>query len=470
MTNDQQKVNDTIAMLRLYQRNQSRFFLGVGLSSTHVMRPAGLCSYRAAKLAGFDGSAEALAHLPMPPRRSAERRPPLVTWPNYDLKADSKMGQRKRGMRPSEARQAIGSYFACASHVDNQVGRLLDALDGLQLRPSTAVVVHADHGYSLGRHGRWSKYSLYEEAVRVPLLVSLPGMRTPSAVDDLVEAVDILPTLLDLWGVGHGVDTSDGSQEPTSSFTLGRRRSVRLDGRSLLPFLEAAADADAQGEEQHPTSSRRQSTPAEARSADLTLQEEVERNLYLQQQQPQQQQRQQQQQPQQPQQPQPEPRVISIGAKWPKWYARSELHETYRRNQFDGPVAGGAPADVVWPGAQLWIRTARYAYTAYLELFPANQTISPGSAAAPDTAGTAALALGSFRLVDETLYDTGGSDPEEANNVAYDAAYQAQRARLLDLCLRDWSVRLKGPRDASRGQRLAYLKTSTSGRSPSRAP
>ena len=109
-----------------------------------------------------------------------------------------------------------------------------------------------------------------------------------------------------------------------------------------------------------------------------------------------------------------------------------ELHETYRRNQFDGPVAGGAPADVVWPGAQLWIRTARYAYTAYLELFPANQTISPGSAAAPDTAGTAALALGSFRLVDETLYDTGGSDPEEANNVAYDAAYQAQRARLLE--------------------------------------
>ena len=75
-----------------------------------------------------------------------------------------------------------------------------------------------------------------------------------------------------------------------------------------------------------------------------------------------------------------------------------------------------------------------------------------------------AFALGSFRLVDETLYDTGGTDPEESNNLAYDVAHKAQRDRLLDLCLRDWSVRLKGPRDATRGQRLAYLKTTSTGR------
>ena len=49
VTNDQNKVSDTIELLRAYAANRTRFFVGVGLSATHVMRPAGLCSYRAAK-------------------------------------------------------------------------------------------------------------------------------------------------------------------------------------------------------------------------------------------------------------------------------------------------------------------------------------------------------------------------------------------------------------------------------------
>ena len=473
LSNDQQKVNDTIAMLHLYQSNRSRFFLGVGLSSTHVMRPAGLCSYRAAKMAGLDGSGS--TDLALPPRRSSERRAPLVTWPSYDLKADSRMSLRKRGMTPSESRMATAAYFACASHVDAQIGRLLDALDDLRLSRSTAVIVHADHGFSLGRHGRWSKYSLFEEAARVPLVVSLPGMRTANAVDDIVEAVDILPTLLDLWGVPHGeLDRGDGTEEPTSSYHLGeaggRSRSVRLDGRSLLPFLEEAgrveeavlAQRAQTAAQMAPTQQSRRRTPSETRRLDSQLQEEMESSLYL-----------------GGQRHQPAghsgARVISIGGNWPKWYARAELHETYRRNQFDGPVAGAGPADTVWPGAQLWIRTVRFAYTAYFELFPQNQTWPTfASSAALDNAdptdplhagGSAtAFALGSFRLVDETLYDTGGTDPEESNNLAYDVAHKAQRDRLLDLCLRDWSVRLKGPRDATRGQRLAYLKTTSTGR------
>ena len=428
LSNDQHKVNDTITMLRAYAHNGSRFFLGIGLSATHVMRPAGLCSYRAAKAAGLDASAAALAAIELPPRRSSERRPPLVTWPNYDLKAGAAKagapmgGPRKRGMSPSESRLAIGSYFACATHVDTQVGRLLDALGALRLEANTAVVVHSDHGFSLGRHGRWSKYSLYEEAVRVPLVIAVPGMHHGAVVDDIVESVDILPTLLDLWGARRGAYVSDGSEEPTASYSLGQR-AVRLDGHSLLPFLEEGA-----------------------------------RGINQQQQPLQHQQHQQQHQP--PASP-PPPRAISIGTAWPKWYARSELHETFRRNSFDGPVAGGGAADVLWPGAQLWIRTARFAYTAYFELSPSNQTLGGGGAGEGSADGASVFALGSFRLVDETLYDTGGADAEETNNIAYDVAHQAQRARLLDLCLRDWSVRLKGPRDATRAQRIAYLKTAT---------
>lgn len=411
LSNDQVKVNDTIDLLGRYAANGSRFFLGLGLSATHVMRPAGLCSLRAARAAALDDSPRTLESIPLPPRRSGERRPPLVTWPNYDLKASASMTARKRGMSPTETRLAIASYFACAAHVDSQLGRLLDALDGLHLASTTAVVVHSDHGFSLGRHGRWSKYSLYEEVTRVPLMIAVPGIRSAVAVDDIVETVDILPTLLDLWGVPRGGAVTDGSEEPfVSSYSL-HGRSVRLDGHSLLPFLDAAVSRTFG--EQPASHAHAAAAPANAAMP-----------------------------------------VLEVGAAWSKWYARSELHETFRRNVFDGPVTAGGQADAQWPGVQLWVRTARYAYTAFFEVLDANRT----SAAPPANERDTARHAGFLRLVDETLYDTGGNDPEEADNLAYDAVHQAKRTRLLELCLKDWSVRLRGPRDATRGQRIAYFK------------
>ena len=455
-TNDEHKVDDTITLLAAYAKNRSRFFLGIGLSATHVMRPAGLCSHLATKAAGLSTRPDALASLPLPPRRSSERRPPLVTWPNYDLKAGTAMRLRKRGMSPAETRLAIGSYFACASHVDSQIGRMLDALDTYDLVERTAVVVHSDHGFSLGRHGRWSKYNLYEEATRIPLVIRVPGITSPAVVNDVVEAVDLLPTLLDLWGATRGDPLSDGSEEPTTSFRLDGR-SVRLDGHSLVPFLDAAVqspppNAQSAAPSSAAPSSNEPSEASEATAAPTGVTTGVttgDRHLAL------------------------DTggggaphRVISVGLQWSKWYARSELHETFRRNQFDGPVAGSRPADVVWPGEQLWVRTARYAYTAYLErLQPPNQTSLKGaSGAGATTLASVDMSVGSYRLVDETLFDTGGEDPGESQNLAYDAAYQSQRLRLLKLCLRDWNVQLKGPRDLSRAQRTEYLKTTPTGK------
>ncbi|XP_047619934.1 iduronate 2-sulfatase isoform X3 [Phacochoerus africanus] len=71
------------------------------------------------------------------------------------------------------------SYFASVSYVDTQLGRLLSALDDLELARSTIVALTSDHGWALGEHGEWAKYSNFDVATRVPLLVYVPGRTAP---------------------------------------------------------------------------------------------------------------------------------------------------------------------------------------------------------------------------------------------------------------------------------------------------
>ncbi|XP_004686025.1 PREDICTED: iduronate 2-sulfatase [Condylura cristata] len=71
------------------------------------------------------------------------------------------------------------SYFASVSYVDTQVGRLLGALDDLQLAAGTMVVLTSDHGWALGEHGEWAKYSNFDVSTRVPLMFYVPGRTAP---------------------------------------------------------------------------------------------------------------------------------------------------------------------------------------------------------------------------------------------------------------------------------------------------
>ncbi|XP_049898995.1 iduronate 2-sulfatase [Epinephelus moara] len=69
-------------------------------------------------------------------------------------------------------------YYAAVSYMDAQVGQLLSTLDELGLAESTMVVFTSDHGWSLGEHGEWAKYSNFDVSTRVPLIFYIPGVTT----------------------------------------------------------------------------------------------------------------------------------------------------------------------------------------------------------------------------------------------------------------------------------------------------
>lgn len=99
---------------------------------------------------------------------------------------------------PDTAAELIHGYLACISFIDEQVGRLLDALDELKLADNTIVVFWGDHGFKLGEYGQWSKNSNLEIDTRVPLLVAGPGVQRGVRTEALTETLDLYPTLAEL--------------------------------------------------------------------------------------------------------------------------------------------------------------------------------------------------------------------------------------------------------------------------------
>ncbi|OGV86488.1 MAG: sulfatase [Lentisphaerae bacterium RIFOXYB12_FULL_60_10] len=99
-----------------------------------------------------------------------------------------------------QARERIAGYYAHVSALDACVGRLVDTLRETGLEQDTLLVFTSDHGDMLGSQGQWNKQRPYEESIRVPFLLRYPGMSgwTPHATDVLIDAPDIMPTLLNL--------------------------------------------------------------------------------------------------------------------------------------------------------------------------------------------------------------------------------------------------------------------------------
>ena len=133
------------------------------------------------------------------------RTPPVGApdWaPQFGGELRNYRGVPAQGQLPDDLqRTLIHGYHAAISYMDAQAGRVLDALQQLGLDSNTIVVLWGDHGWHLGDHGMWCKHTNYEQAARIPLIISAPGKRAGEHTNCLVETVDIYPTLAELAGL-----------------------------------------------------------------------------------------------------------------------------------------------------------------------------------------------------------------------------------------------------------------------------
>ncbi|MHC4995644.1 MAG: sulfatase-like hydrolase/transferase, partial [Planctomycetota bacterium] len=92
-------------------------------------------------------------------------------------------------------------YYAIITHMDREIGRILDALEASGKADNTYVFFTADHGLAVGRHGLIGKQNMYDHSVRVPFVVNGPGVEAGSHNDAWIYLQDIMPTTLELAGV-----------------------------------------------------------------------------------------------------------------------------------------------------------------------------------------------------------------------------------------------------------------------------
>jgi len=201
-----------IEKLQAFKQGGQRFFLGLGFIKPHL------------PFVATKGDWEAMEKVAVPPVSHPEK-PDSAYWHSsgefyqYDFPFS-----KSNPLATADQLHTRRAYLACVRYLDRQVGKVLDALDKLDLTRSTIVVVWGDHGWHLGDSQIWGKHTPFERALHSPLILRVPGVSQEGIrCDALVESLDIYPTLVDLC-------------QP--AFT---RTEHPLDGLSLRPLLDGSA-------------------------------------------------------------------------------------------------------------------------------------------------------------------------------------------------------------------------------------
>jgi iduronate 2-sulfatase len=190
--NDGKITKNAISKLKSLKEENKPFFMAIGYVSPHLpfIQPKkywDMYDHDAIQLATNDFQPKNSPDIAIEAQHnSAELRK------NYlDIPQEGPLGEEL-------SKDMIHGYYASVSYMDALIGELIQSLDDLGLRENTTIVLWSDHGYFLGEHGFWCKHSTFEEAVKIPLIISSPKLARNQKTKSFTELVDIYPTLCDL--------------------------------------------------------------------------------------------------------------------------------------------------------------------------------------------------------------------------------------------------------------------------------
>ncbi|XP_075999570.1 iduronate 2-sulfatase [Genypterus blacodes] len=219
---DMESTDEAVRLLKSRRNDPTPFFLAVGFHKPHI-------PFRIPQeyLSLYPIEQMSLAPDPDVPKLL----PPVAYNPWMDVRKRDDVQKLNTsfpyGPIPKDFQLRIRQhYYAAVSYMDAQVGRLLSAIDDLGLTDDTMVVFTSDHGWSLGEHGEWAKYSNFDVATRVPLIFYVPGVTTgrgwlnkstfpfidvlrqperrfknDRVIRNMVELVDVFPTVSHFAGL-----------------------------------------------------------------------------------------------------------------------------------------------------------------------------------------------------------------------------------------------------------------------------
>jgi arylsulfatase A-like enzyme len=167
------------------------------------------------------------------PYRVARKHPPFFKRLPEGYVIERPKREYPEGMEPGVRAWTMAAYDSEILYTDSQLARLLKQLERSKIRDKTAIVITADHGEMFGPHGCFTHtYHMWEPVLRVPFIVSAPGMSASGVYDDRpFTHVDVAPTLLDLAGIDPPGPELDGESIVETLTRPGAGRDRQLFGQ-----------------------------------------------------------------------------------------------------------------------------------------------------------------------------------------------------------------------------------------------
>ena len=145
-------------------------------------------------------------------------------------------------------RKTLAVYYAVISHLDQQIGRILAALEETGQRDNTIIIFSSDHGLGVGSHGIRGKQNMYEHTINVPLILSGPGIPADKRAQAQVCLRDLYPTVCELCGIEIPATVTGksfapvlrGQRDAIHPFVVGyfrdQQRMIRSDRWKLIVY------------------------------------------------------------------------------------------------------------------------------------------------------------------------------------------------------------------------------------------